>query len=99
MWGSSNGSSDCSNSHHNFTPIKLEVFSGDTEAWARFWKQFKQPMDINPSLTTINKHIFLPGYLQEEPKHLVETTAVVAERCEDTKKILEARYGDKNRIT
>ena len=56
-------------------------------------------MDINPSLTTINKHIFLRGYLEEEPKHLVETTAVVAERCEDTKKILEARYGDKNRIT
>ena len=38
----------------------------------------------------INKHIFLRGYLEEEPKHLVECIAVIAETYEDTKKILEA---------
>jgi hypothetical protein len=75
-------------------PIKLEPFSGDIEAW----EQFKQSIDDDPSLTTINKHIFLRGYLEEEPKHLVEGIAVVAETYEETKKILEARYGDKNRI-
>jgi hypothetical protein len=81
-----------------FPPIKLEPFSGDKETWARFWEQFKQSIDDDPSLTTINKHIFLQGYLEDEPKHLVEGIAVVAETYEETKKILEARYGDKNRI-
>jgi hypothetical protein len=79
-------------------PIKLEPFSGDKETWARFWEQFKQSIDNDPSLTTINKHIFLRGYLEEETKHFVEGIAVVAETYEETKKILEARYSDKNRI-
>ena len=73
-------------------PIKLEPFL-ETETWACFWEQFKQS-----SLTTINKNVFLWGYLEEELKHLVEGIAVVAETDEETKKILEARYGDKNRI-
>jgi hypothetical protein len=58
----------------------------------------KQPIHNDPSLSTINKHIFLRGYLEQEPKHLAECIAVVAETYEETKKILEARYGDKNRI-
>jgi hypothetical protein len=56
-------------------------------------------------LSTINKHIFVWAYLEEEPKHLVEGTdhlvkgtAVVTETYEEMKKILEACYGDKNRI-
>jgi hypothetical protein len=68
------------------------------ETWAHFWEQFKQSIDDDPSLTAINKHIFLRGYLEEEPNHLVEGIAVVAKTYEETKKILEARYGDKNRI-
>jgi hypothetical protein len=79
-------------------PIKLEPFSGYIETWARIWKQFKQSVDDDLSLTAINKHIFLQGYLEEEPEHLVEGIAVVAETHEETKKMLEARYGDKNRI-
>ena len=79
-------------------PIKFEPFSGDIETWARFWEQFKQSIDNDPSLTTINKHIFLRSYLEDKPKHLVEGIAVVAETYEETKKILEALYGDKGRI-
>jgi hypothetical protein len=40
-------------------PMKLEPFSGDIETWEHFWEQFKQSIDNDPSLTTINKHIFL----------------------------------------
>ena len=60
-------------------PIKLEPFSGDIETWVRFWEQFTQSIDNDPWLSTINKHIFLRGYLEEEPKHLVEGVAVTAE--------------------
>jgi hypothetical protein len=65
---------------------------------ARFWEQFKQSIDDDPLLTNINKHIFLGGYLEEKPKHVVEGIVVVAETYEETKKILETRYGEKNRI-
>ena len=66
-------------------PIKFEPFSGDTGTLARFGEQFKQSIDDDPSLTTVNKHTFLRGYLEEEPKHLVEGIAVVAETYEETK--------------
>ena len=74
--------------------IKLEPFSGDIESWPRFWGQFQSFVDTNPSVSRINKHVFLTGYLEREPKHLVDGIAVTAETYEDTKRILHANYGD-----
>jgi len=42
----------------------------------------KQTIDEDPSLARINKYIFPRGYLEREPKHLVEGTAVTAETYE-----------------
>ena len=42
--------------------------------------------------------MFLRGYLEGEPKMLVEGIAVVADTYAETEKIILARYGDKNRI-
>jgi hypothetical protein len=79
--------------------IKLEQFAGDIETWSRFWEQFESSVDKNQSVfTTINKHVFLRGYLEGEPKRLVDDIAVTEETYKHTKKILQARYGDKNRI-
>ena len=78
--------------------IRLEPFSGDIETWARFWEQFESSIDRDASLSTINKHIFLRGYLEGEPKQLVEGISIMAETYEETKRILQTRYGDKNRI-
>jgi hypothetical protein len=85
--------------HHSvkLPPIKLEPFSGEVEGWARFWEQFESSIDKDPSLSTVNKHLFLRGYLEGEPKILVEGIAVSASTYEDTKAILRARYGDQNR--
>ncbi|KAJ4437471.1 hypothetical protein ANN_17615 [Periplaneta americana] len=79
-------------------PIKLQPFSGDVETWARFWEQFESSIDKNPSLSTINKHTFLRGYLEDEPKQFVDGIPVISETYEETKKILRTRFGDKNRI-
>jgi hypothetical protein len=46
----------------------------------------------------MNKHVFLRGYLNGKPKHLVDGIAVTAETYEETKRILHAKYGDKYRI-
>jgi hypothetical protein len=78
--------------------IKLEPFRGDVENWSRFWEQFRSSIDQNASLSTINKHVFLRGYLEGEPKMLVDGIAVTAGTYEETKKILLARYGDTNHI-
>jgi hypothetical protein len=67
--------------------------------WPRFWEQFESSTDKGPSLSTVNKHVFLRGYLEGEPKLLVEGIAVSALTYEDTKRILRARYGDPNLIT
>jgi hypothetical protein len=44
-------------------PIKLEPSAGDVETWARFWEQFESSIDKDPTLSVVNKHVFLRGYL------------------------------------
>jgi hypothetical protein len=78
--------------------IKLESFAGDVETWSWFWEQFETSNDQEPTLSAIQKHVFLIWYLEGEPKMLVGGIAVTANTYEETKKILHARYGDKNRI-
>ena len=78
--------------------IKLEPFAGNVENWSRFWEQFRSSIDEDASLSTINKHVFLRGYLEGEPKMLVDGTAVTANTYDETKKILLDRYGNTNRI-
>ena len=79
-------------------PLRLEPFAGDVETWARFWEQFESSIDQDRTVPTTNKHVFLRGYLEGEPKMLVDGIAVTASADEDTKKILRDRYGDKDRI-
>ena len=78
--------------------IKLEPFAGDIEEWFRFWEQFQSSVDQNPVVSRINKHVFLRGYLEGEPKRLVDGIAVIADTYEETKKFLHLKYGDRSRI-
>jgi hypothetical protein len=65
-------------------PIKLEPFAGDVETWAPFWEQFESSIDKDPTLSTVNKHVFLRGYLEDETKMLVDGIAVTTSAYEDT---------------
>jgi len=78
--------------------IKLEPSAGNVDTWSRFWEQFQSSIDNDTSLSTINKHVFLQGYLEGEPNMSVDGIAVTASMYEETKKILLARYGDMNHI-
>ena len=78
--------------------IKLQPFAGNVETWSQFLEQFQSSIDEDVSLSTINKHVFLRGYLEGEPKMLVDGIAVTGNTYEETKRILLARYGDTNRI-
>ena len=55
-------------------------------------------MDKTPSVSQINKRVFLRGYLEGEPKHLVDGIAVTEETYEETRRISHTKYGDKIRI-
>jgi len=48
--------------------IKFDPFAGNVETWSRFWKQFRSSIDEDASLSTINKHVFLRGYLEGSQK-------------------------------
>ena len=82
-------------SHHvKLPPLKLEPFSGDIEGWARFWELFEPSIDKDPSLSVVNKQVFLRGYLEGDPNTFVEGIAIVADTYKEKKRILLARYGD-----
>jgi hypothetical protein len=78
--------------------MKLQPFAGNIEEWSRFWKQFQSSVDLNPSVSQIDKHMFLRGYVEGEPKRLVDGIPLTADNYEQTKNILRSKYGDKNRI-
>ncbi|KAF8794865.1 hypothetical protein HNY73_002787 [Argiope bruennichi] len=78
--------------------IKLEKFGKETENWQSFGEQFQSSVDSNPNLSTIDKHVFLRGYLQNEPYRLVNGINLIADTYETTKKLLMDKYGNKNRI-
>jgi hypothetical protein len=46
--------------------IKLEPFAGNIETWSRFW-ELESSVYKNQSVSTINKHVFLRGYLEGGP--------------------------------
>jgi hypothetical protein len=41
--------------------MKLEPFAGNIEAWSRLWERFQSSVDLNPSLSQIDKHVVLRG--------------------------------------
>ena len=86
------------NSGNQVPHIKLESFAANIKTWSRCFQQFESSIDKNQSVTTIKKHIFLHGYLEWEPKRLVDGIAVTVETYEQTLKILLSRYGDRKRI-
>ena len=50
--------------------IKIEPFAGNVQNWSRFWEQFQSSIEDYASLSTINKHVFLRGYLEGSQKCL-----------------------------
>ncbi len=76
----------------------IEPFSGDISLWLRFWELFSASINSNPSISTIDKHVFLRSYLRDKPQRLTSGIAITADSYEDTKKSLHQRYGDENQI-
>ncbi|GBN45859.1 hypothetical protein AVEN_159203-1, partial [Araneus ventricosus] len=69
--------------------MKIEPFDGDTEKFHMFFEQFSSAVDLNQRLSTIDKHVYLRGYLKDEPARLVDGISITAEMYETVKKSLK----------
>jgi hypothetical protein len=81
----------------NLPQLKLQPFAGDVETRAMFREQFESSIDKDPTISTINKHVFLRGNLKGEPKTLVDGIDETVSAY-NTKKMLCDRYGVKGTI-
>ncbi|GBM23632.1 hypothetical protein AVEN_117384-1 [Araneus ventricosus] len=78
--------------------MEIEPFDGDIEKFHMFFEQFSSAVDLNQQISTIDKHIYLRGYLKDEPACSVDGISITAETYETVKNILKNKYGYKNRI-
>ncbi|GFU42112.1 integrase catalytic domain-containing protein [Nephila pilipes] len=74
--------------------IKINTFFGGIEEFPSFWERFNSCIDSNASLSLVDKHVFLRGYLDGEAKRLVDGISVIGDTYETTKKLLEDKYDE-----
>ncbi|GFS78532.1 uncharacterized protein NPIL_702611 [Nephila pilipes] len=101
------GSSPTSDSIHYASPpnvtvrlptVNINTFYGEIEEFHSFWERFENCIDKNESLSQIDKHVFLRGYLDAEAKRLVDGISITADTYTMTKEILKSKYGNTDKI-
>ncbi|GFT88991.1 integrase catalytic domain-containing protein [Nephila pilipes] len=78
--------------------VNINTFYGEIEEFHSFWERFENCIDKNESLSQIDKHVFLRGYLDAEAKRLVDGISIAADTYTMTKEILKSKYGNKEKI-
>ncbi|GFT42723.1 integrase catalytic domain-containing protein [Nephila pilipes] len=78
--------------------VNINTFYGEIEEFHSFWEHFENCIDKNESLSQIDKHMFLRGYLDAESKRLVDGISITADTYTMTKEILKSKYGNKDKI-
>ncbi|GFR03285.1 integrase catalytic domain-containing protein [Trichonephila clavata] len=59
---------------------------------------YASPQNVTVKLPTIDKHVFLRGYLDAEAKRLVDGISITADTYTMAKEILKSKYGNKDKI-
>ncbi|GFR12332.1 uncharacterized protein TNCT_565031 [Trichonephila clavata] len=78
--------------------VNIITFYGKIEEFHGFWESFENCIDKNESLSQIDKHVFLRGYLDAEAKRLVDGISITEDTYPMTKEILKSKYGNKDKI-
>ncbi|GFQ92234.1 integrase catalytic domain-containing protein [Trichonephila clavata] len=78
--------------------VNINTFYGEIEEFHSFWERFENCIDKNESLSQIDKHVFLRGYLDAEAKRLVDGISITADTYTMIKEILKSKYGNKDKI-
>ena len=77
--------------------LELPNFSGDVTAWQSFWDQFSAVIDKS-EIPEVNKFAYLLSLLKGEARSTVQGLSLTAEHYGIACKLLQERYGRKDRI-
>lgn len=77
--------------------VKIQTFSGKIEEWQPFCQLFNTLITDNPSLSDIQKLIYLKSYVRDEPLQLIESLQVTHGNFNIALNVLKNRY--ENRLS
>lgn len=75
--------------------INIKPFKGDTAEWTPFIQIFTALIVNNPSLTDIQKFIYLKSFLRDEALNLIDSLQVTNENFNTALEIVRRRYENK----
>lgn len=77
--------------------VKIQTFNGKIEEWQPFCQLFNTLITDNPSLSDIQKLIYLKSYVRDEPLQLIESLQVTHSNFNIALNVLKNRY--ENRLS
>ena len=91
----SNQNTNSSNSQIsvNLPKLNIPTFSGDPTTFLEFFNNFTSAIDLNESLRTIDKFMYLKSFLSGEAQKIVSGFALNEENYSSCLKLLKDRYG------
>lgn len=89
-----NLSSQSQMSNVKLPEIKIPIFSGDFTEWTSFYELFSTLILNNTSLSSIQKFIYLKGYLRHEPLQLIDNLQLSDSNFNVALDILKKRYSN-----
>ena len=95
---SNNSSSSSQSSGVRLPKITLPRFNGDITRFYSFWQSFESSIDKNESLSPVDKFNYLVNILEGEAFRVIQGLEIVQENYDDAKKILQERFGHKQKI-
>ena len=78
--------------------LTLRKFDGDIIQWVTFWDAYKSAIHTNAKLSNIDKYTYLQSLLEGSAREAISGLPLTSDNYEEAISILEARFGDKQRI-
>lgn len=75
--------------------VKIKPFSGELSDWATFIQLFDALITDNPTLTNIQRFIYLKSFLRDEPLKIIESLAATNANFNVAIELLKKRYENK----
>ena len=78
--------------------LDIPSFNGDRMKWTEFWDTFETTIDLNDSLSDIDKLKYLNSKLTGEAKQAVSGIHLSKENYKVAKDLLKERFGDQQTV-
>lgn len=78
--------------------LTLKKFNGDLTKWTPFWDSYESSIHHNPSLSAIDKFVYLNSLLEGSASEAVAGLRLTAANYNEAVAILQRRFGDTDQI-